>query len=290
LITGQGGDDLLDMMPFHLADLIRGGRLVAAWKEACAWARARGSTPWRIIQLCGLPDVVSSFRHGSLARRLLPQRQRTLKNLSEWAIPAWIKPHFAERHALSARAAESDAQARHLGRSTRIRFALQGLQRRAGDPNRWLLAAPRGIALSHPFLDPRVIIFALGLQEQFRPDPYQVKPVLAAAMRGSLPEQIRTRRDKRSFNEIYYLGLSRNANGIKRFVESAPIDDLGIFDKATLIECIEEAALGVAESPRLRRLDTTLAAIAWLKMESDWQRRRIDWRHVVRVPCERSHQ
>jgi asparagine synthase (glutamine-hydrolysing) len=283
MITGQGGDDLLDMWPFHLADLIRRGRLTAAWSEASTWARARGSTPWRIIQLCAAPDLINAFRHSGFARRFLPQRQRTLKDLGEWGVPAWINADFVRRLALAERAAEADAQMRQTKVSARMMLMLQGIQRRVGDPTRWMQAAPRGIALSHPFLDPRVIGFALGLQERFRPDPSQVKPVLAAAMRGSLPELIRTRRDKRSFNEVYYLGISRNANAIKRMLESAPVDDLGVFDKEVLICSVEEAALGTRDPRTLSRLDAALSAIAWLTQERQ-RRDPVEWRYVVRVP------
>jgi asparagine synthase (glutamine-hydrolysing) len=272
------------MLPFHLADLIRRGRLAAAWAEACTWARARGSTPWRMIQLCAMPDLINGFRHSSLARRFLPQRRRTLKELGEWAVPAWINADFARRYALVERAAEADARMRQTAVSARLMLALQGIQRRVGDPTRWMQAAPRGIAFSHPFLDPRVIGLGLGLQERFRPDPYQVKPVLAAGMRGSLPEPIRTRRDKRSFNEIYYLGISRNAKAIKRMIESAPMDDLGVFDKAVLMSSVEEATLGARHPRALLRLDTALSAIAWLTQE---QRRPIEWWHVLRVPSGR---
>jgi asparagine synthase (glutamine-hydrolysing) len=130
-----------------------------------------------------------------------------------------------------------------------------------------------------------VVCFGLGLQERVRPEPDQVKPVLAAAMQDTLPDAIRLRRDKRSFNEVHYLGVSRNAAGLKRLVEDAAIDDFGIFDKAILLRSIEEAALGVVDPHGLYRLDTALAAIAWLTMEGTWQSRPIEWRHTVTATC-----
>jgi hypothetical protein len=182
---------------------------------------------------------------------------------------------------LSERAAEADARARQAAGSGRMSLVLGGLQRRVGSPQRWMLAAPRGIALSQPFLDPRVICFGLGLQERFRPEPDQVKPVLAAAMEGSLPEAIRLRRDKRSFNEIHYLGLGRNATGLRRLVEVAPIDDLGIFDREALLRSIDEAVFGNVDPRGLYRLDTALAAIAWLSVQAKWHNRPIEGRHTV---------
>jgi asparagine synthase (glutamine-hydrolysing) len=288
ILTGQGGDDMLDMLPYHLADLIRRGHFMAAWREACAWARGRGSTPWRILQLCAFPDLTNSFRHSRFARLVLPRRRRALRNLGDWAVPDWIDAAFAKRYALADRAADADAQARRMAPSPRMAMVLQGIQRRVGNPVCAMLAAPRGIAMSHPFLDPRVISFAIGFQERFRPDPYQVKPILAEAMRGSLPEPIRTRRDKRSFNETYYLGLSRNAKGLKRMVESASDDGFGMLNKSVLISGIEEAALGIGDARGLYRFDTALAAIVWLANEREWRQRPINWRHSVHVPTARA--
>jgi asparagine synthase (glutamine-hydrolysing) len=282
MITGQGADELLDMLPFHLADMILHGRLLSAWSEARAWARGRGSTPWRILQLCALPELGNRFRRSRLARSLLPKRSRSLDGMTDWAVPAWINEDFARRYRLAERAAEADARMRESS-TLRLALGIHGIQRRAGDPTRWMHAATRGIAFSHPFLDPRVVSLGLGLQEGFRPDPHQAKPVLAAAMRGSLPEPIRTRRDKRSFNEIYYLGLSRNVEAIKRMIEQAAVKDLDIFDTDAVMSSVEEAALGVQPPRVLIRLDTTLSAIAWLGQRRQQPMR---WRRTLRVPMQ----
>ena len=52
----------------------------------------------------------------------------------------------------------------------------------------------RGIILSHPFLDPRLVAFGLSLPREVRQEPGHTKPLLAEATRGILPEPIRTRR------------------------------------------------------------------------------------------------
>ena len=64
--------------------------------------------------------------------------------------------------------------------------------------------------LTHPFLDPRVFSLGLGTLSRVRPQPGAQKPILAAAMRGILPECILNRPGKGHFNEAYYMGLSRN--------------------------------------------------------------------------------
>jgi asparagine synthase (glutamine-hydrolysing) len=41
IMTGIGSDDIFNMQPFHLTELLRSGRLWSAWSEASRWARAR---------------------------------------------------------------------------------------------------------------------------------------------------------------------------------------------------------------------------------------------------------
>ncbi len=283
LLTGAGADDLLDIWPNYLADLLRRGRLAAAWGEACEWARARGSTPWRILRQFGLAHFFPAWRYGRLGRAFAPHRQRSLGELDDWDIPPWISQDFTRRYALAARANENASRVYREGHSTPSSLALHSIERRVGGPYRSALAAPKGIALSHPFLDPRLVCFGLGMQARLPPSPAEVKPVLAEAMRGVLPEHIRTRRDKRSFNEVYYLGLSRNLVGLREMILRAPIEDFGMIERDILIRCLEEAALGVVGSRRLQRLNLTLSLITWLSMQSAWQSRSSSPTDVFRV-------
>ena len=272
LLTGMGADDLLDMWPNHLADLLHRGRLIRAWNEAGEWAKARNSTPWRILRLFGLAHAFPSLRHG--LRELIPATvgRGRLRKLDDWSIAPWILPDFAQHYSLSARIGENISRLYRAGLTTPASLALHSIERRVGDRYRPVLAAPKGIALSHPFLDPRVVSFALGFQQRSILPTEQTKPVLVEAMRDVLPPNIRDRRDKRSFNEVYYLGLSRNRSSLEDMIKQAPIDDLGIIDKEILTGALEEAALGVAEPRKMQRLNLTLSLIAWLSSQTRWQR------------------
>jgi asparagine synthase (glutamine-hydrolysing) len=105
-------------------------------------------------------------------------------------------------------------------------------------------------------------------------------------MRGVLPEHIRTRRDKRSFNEVYYLGLSRNLVGLREMILQAPIEDFGMIEKDILIRCLEEAALGAVGPRRLQRLNLTLSLITWLSLQSVWQSRSISPTDAIVIPLQ----
>jgi asparagine synthase (glutamine-hydrolysing) len=143
---------------------------------------------------------------------------------------------------------------------------------RNGDGTRWYLAAPHGMVTTHPFLDPRVVCFALGAQTRCQTVFDHPKPMLAEAMRGMLPEMIRTRRRKGDFNEPYFLGLARNLLVLAGLIQQARIDDLGLFDKQSLLQCLNQAALGITTGmPALSRLQLTLVLLVWLQGQNAWQ-------------------
>ena len=230
-------------------------------------------SPWRVLYPFGIANLFPAWRHSLAGRMLVSGGQRRLSRQDDWSIPHWIYPSFARQYSLRARAVENAQRIYRRCTSTPLSIALHSVERRVGDVYRWTLAAPYGVSMSHPFLDPRVVCFSLGMQTRLSPCPGQVKPVLAEAMRDVLPENIRTRRDKRSFNQVYYLGLSRNLSRLRAMIISAPIDDLGMMDKGTLIRGLQEAALGVADPRKLQGLNLTLSLIRWLSMQAEWQAR-----------------
>jgi asparagine synthase (glutamine-hydrolysing) len=263
VLTGRGGDDLLVSEPSHIADLIRAGRLVSGWKEARRFALVRGSNAGRVFRRHGLRQVVP--RHAGRLRT-----QSDLRRLDDRLVPPWISPAFARRHDLHARARDGSRGSRPPGLPTPLALGLRQLEHRVGDPFRWALAAPLGLSLSHPFLDPRVVGLALGALTRLAPSPEPAKPLLAEAMRGVLPEAIRTRRSKRSFNEVYYLGLRHNLPRLEALVGEAPLEILGI-NGAALVRYTEDAAMGVADPRQSFGVDTALALLKWMSMQPDFR-------------------
>ena len=271
LLTGEGADDLLHVTPNHLADLVARGRFLAAWRSACDWARARGSNPWTMLRQHGLTSLPPLGRL-SLLERIFANHHREGAETNLSSVAPWVDEGFSRRHELESRAAENRIRASRLGKSTTASLALHSLERRTDEPERAILAAPGGVSLTHPFLDPRVLSFALGMHGRFREPTRQRKPVLAEAVRGVLPEPIRTRPRTGNFNEVLYSGFARNLDRLKLLVAEVP-DELGIFRKDVLVGCLEEAALGLLMPSRLRRLNETLSLMTWLSKRSIWENR-----------------
>jgi asparagine synthase (glutamine-hydrolysing) len=264
VMTGLGADEMLDMRPFHLTELLRSGRLQAAWREASRWARADNLNVWALLGPFGFANLQPAWMRMGLGNWLrggyAPWGRQT-----EWTIAPWIRPDFARRMGLRERGLANLRRDYYGCRPVGLSLTLSGIRQSCDDFSRWYLAAPNGMMLTHPFRDPRVLSLGVGIQSRVRPRPGARKPILVAAMRGILPECILNRPSKGDFDEIYYRGLSRNLRSLEALVEQAPVDELGILDKASLLDCLQRAALGNARDARaLSPLNGTLSLLLWL--------------------------
>jgi asparagine synthase (glutamine-hydrolysing) len=140
----------------------------------------------------------------------------------------------------------------------------------AGGWSAWYTAGPQGVHTARPFLDPRLIDFALRLPREIREVPGAAMPLLAGAMRGILPEPIRTRVHKRSFNDVFFLGLARHSRRLEALVRNADVD--AVVDKPLLLRCLREAAHGRGQLQGATRIATTLSLILWLERLPRWRR------------------
>lgn len=260
-MTGLGADEILECAPDHIADLLRTGRWLSAWRETCRWAQAWNRGAWSVLAPYGLlplaPALVCRGPWG-----LVRGRSTNLADLAWTSVPWWIRPTFAKQHGLAAR---GTAVVRRLyGKPTTRSLQLFSLEATAGDWARWYLAGPNGMNITHPFRDPRVVAFTLGLPLDIKATPGQRKPLLQAATRGILPEAIRTRRQKRGFDDIYGLGLGRNLTSLERLVRASPLQDMGILDHEQLIGGMRQAAAGIGDAHAREHIDRALGLIGWL--------------------------
>ncbi len=204
LLTGIGADEIHEMHPYYLSDLLRQGRFFRAWQEATKWAQAKDCNPWGFLQPFGIVPLIPVW-----LLELFGSQQHDL------SIAPWIRKDFADRYDLKSRAIENINKTYHLCDQTCLSVTLSTLASRPGDVLRWSVATPLGIAIAHPFLDSRVLALGLGIQKQIIPEPSKMKPVLAEAMRNLLPQKIANRKRKGHFNEVYYLGLAKNVQALE---------------------------------------------------------------------------
>lgn len=276
ILTGSGADEIHHLLPYFLADLLQQHHFRKAWKEVTKRARIHNSSPWSILMLFGIRPIISTWAAGTRWACLLGKKE------ADWSVPPWILPGFARRHALRNRAIENARKIYQQCQQTSLSVTLSSIMCRAGDVFRWSVAAPLGIANAHPFLDPRLLAFGLGMQSRILPDPEKMKPVLAEAMRGRLPDMIRYRQRKGHFNEVYYQGLARNLHSLETLIRQAPLE--GMIDKELMIQHLQEGSLAGVPPRGLQRLNYMLSLLKWLCMQQEWLHIRDEATHTFRIP------
>jgi asparagine synthase (glutamine-hydrolysing) len=262
ILTGHGADEIHYLLPYYLADMLRQHHFRKAWQEGTKWAKGRNCSPWSILLTFGFSPIVSTWAAGTRWTSFFPKKD------ADWSIPPWIMPDFARRYSLRSRASENARQIYRQCQQTSLSVTLNAIKSRVGDMFRWSAMAPLGIANAHPFLDPHLLSFGLGMQSRILPEPGKMKPVLAEAMRGILPDAIRSRQRKGHFNEVYYLGLARNLPHLETMIRQAPLE--GMIDKELLLQCLQEGSLAGVPPRRLQHADHMLSLLKWLCMQEEW--------------------
>jgi len=271
MLSGIGADEIADLLPFHIADLIGNRRWLAGWRESGRWAHHFSMDHWNVFRTFGLQPSISGTRLGSAAK-WLAGGGKSWQKLNEWSVAPWLRDNFSSQYQLPERIAQVLVPSGSSNHNQNVRSLLGMIRSRMGDNNRWIFGVPSGVHVAHPFLDTRVLRFGLSYQQHCRPEPGLKKPLITKAMGEDLPEAIRYRRSKGDFNEVMFLGLSRNLPTLLRLIEQSPLDQWGIVDKATLADCLQKAALGVANGMHgIQKMSITLALMKWQSQHLQWQ-------------------
>lgn len=189
LLDGQGADELLGgyhtFFGPHFAGLLVSGRWRALVREVRAVKRLHG------LGLLG----ASKFLANALLPELLRQPLRKLAGRSSCA-PCWFDD---DRFAVDAR----DPALIHGSKTTSVNQMARALLVDTSLPKllHWAdrNSMAHGVESRLPFLDFRLVEFAMGLPPEAKVWGGTTKRVLREAMHGVLPESIRTRMDKMGF-------------------------------------------------------------------------------------------
>jgi asparagine synthase (glutamine-hydrolysing) len=226
MLDGEGGDELFGFAPYLIADMLRAGRLLAAWRltrripevgiGADTRMRMRALRVYGVRRL--VPAAIKRRRPStaSAARSLLlPADATALAGLAERSSdrgldgPEWW----------SALAQELTDRDRALGVSSELR-------REAIDER---------IDRRHPFLfDLELLQTVLANPPQMQFDPLRDRALLRDALRGHIPEAVRTRHAKSFFTGLLPAGLAadgalladgpaREDSPVRAFVAAEPL-------------------------------------------------------------------
>jgi asparagine synthase (glutamine-hydrolysing) len=244
MLTGVWGNAFLEGSTAHLADALRGGRLVEAIRSARSDCAVLHDT-----------DLVSALFNGGV-RPLVPARIRgALSPLLRRAIvPKFVPAAFAGRVGLRDRLRVPQWVPRYPTFAQRGVYgsALSAWNVHAGEITE-RGAAMFGIEERHPFADRRLVEFCLALPEEQRWRGTTLKVVLREAMRGLLPESVRTKSEQPDLSFLHMEALA--AAGGERVFEKLRIAEQGWVDPGLARSMYKSAVtLLAAGDPRYAEL------------------------------------
>lgn len=263
LLTGEGGDDWLRGTHGHWPDLLQQMRLPTLFSEA---VRGQGHR---------LPGALRSMLGESAGAILSPRlRDRALRVHLDFSLdpPSWIRADWAKRTDLSDRWRQDALPVELPSYAQRQRYQVYWFSRRHINwDNVLAFVDSEGIELRHPLHDLRLTSFLMGAAGGMLMRGTTRKYLLRQAMRGVLPEEIRTRPDKANF-------VITILDAISERLREHPIEDhysvqMGWIDPTLLVEAHaqflawRDAGSHAADMPRspLNVLWFVLALDLWLE-------------------------
>ncbi|BBJ39371.1 hypothetical protein SSPO_020890 [Streptomyces antimycoticus] len=124
------------------------------------------------------------------------------------------------------------------------------------------IGAGFGVSFQAPFIDDRVLEAAMSIRPADRMAPGQVKPVLAAAMRGIAPDDLLARQSKADASPELYIGLRRHRRRLTELFEDSRLAHLGLVDVDGIRTVLN--SLHIDTRP-LMPFELTLANELWLR-------------------------
>jgi asparagine synthase (glutamine-hydrolysing) len=263
-LIGVGGDELFGALPGHLWSLFRGHPL----KSIPVINRYRAVNRWALgSTVRGLADRTSFARSlattaGTLTTAAPGPSAAPLQWRGPVTMPPWVTPGAVEtaRDLLRQAAAAGpdpldDDRAQHQVVESLVL---------SGGALRQLASAFGGLGVEWdaPFLDDRVIDVALSVRVEDRIAAGRYKPVLTAAMHGTVPDVILDRRSKGEYSAEAFEGLRRNRQALLGLCDDLHLERLGLVDARALRDALDR--LG-PEARHVNPLENTLACEAWLR-------------------------
>ncbi len=199
LLDGEGGDELFGLSPYLLADRIMRGQVRAA---ADLVRRMPGSRPdlprsavWPFMREFGFKGVVPRGLHRA-------RRGRNTLITPEWLLPATRAVYVDNDVAADWKQLPGPRWWAYL-----VDVVTRGMGAAMCHDHVRRRAAVVGIDARHPLVDVDVVEYVLGLPPEAAFDTRHSRPLVREAMAGLLPDSVRLRAGKSSFDEIFHYSL-----------------------------------------------------------------------------------
>jgi asparagine synthase (glutamine-hydrolysing) len=229
-LSGHGADELFGRLPGYLHRLLRRRPRIAVrhlrgYKALNRWPlrgtlaeliRADSVRDWWRGQADSLTDPAPAPRHPPLGWGLMPLRAPV------WVTDAAVDAARSELRKTADMARPFAADRGQHQFLVALRATAPAYRQVAG------LFGQAGIRLHQPYLDDRVVEAALTVHVHERCTPWEYKPLLAAAMRDVLPERVRARTTKGSFDEDLRVGFSHSLDELLQLFADSELAKAGL--------------------------------------------------------------
>jgi asparagine synthase (glutamine-hydrolysing) len=251
LLSGQGSDHYLSGNWSFVADLLAAGHARTALAELTRFSVAARQSFWTGLSRHGVHPFLPTWMKLRGAR---PHEQ----------LPGWLDPGFVRRMRLAERLPMVRQYAAPRGGSFFAHEVAMEVTAIHGTLERGPFQD--GIEMRYPFLHRPLVEHSLGLPPAMRIRPAGGKHVLREAMRGILPEEVRTRRGKGGINARFLWALGREKPRLDALLRDPEIARRGWVRPGALREATERARQGEVRS--LTFLLCSLALETWLAVRS----------------------
>ncbi len=262
MLDGFGGDDLLAAGFHHLTDLARGGKVLALARQLrydAAYSGAR--SPASLFFAYCLRPLVPRPLKTALRPLLRPFRGD--------AIPDWVDGAVLSRYGGLERLRPVAPRPRFPTHSQQgiVDLLYDGWNTNIALDVIGRFTARFGVELRYPFLDRRLVEFLLAIPDEQRWRGQWPKAVLRRAMKGILPESVRTRKGKADFTPALRLELvERQGRTVEDLIRTSRLAALGLVKADRLERMFEECrALGIRNGMLATR-ESALFKFAWLEL------------------------
>jgi len=248
LLSGIGAEAVVMgkvATPIHLAGLLQRLELRKLWKELHKWQPSLQIPTINVLLDYCLDPLVhpNKVEYGSI----------------RYSIPDWVERDFAQKEDLTERCMRGHRSRRF--RNPADQWQYEKLGRISAFLYRGYLE--KFCPIRYPFLYRPLLEFVMAVpwEEKFRPG--EMKSLLVRAMKGILPETVRTRTQNTSTGHAAYLGLRREWPRIEAMTNKTILSELGIVNPKKFRNAVELARSGHAADFHV--LVSTLALEAWLQ-------------------------
>jgi asparagine synthase (glutamine-hydrolysing) len=213
LLDGEGGDELFGLSPYLLADRVRHGRLRAAFTLG---RRLPGGRPdlarshvWPFVREFGLRGALPAGFHRGARHVMRAERY----------VPPWLGPELRAAFLDS----DTTGEWKRLSGPRWWAYLVAACTRGLGAPITYDHVRRRnalaGLEPRHPLVDVDVVELVLGFPPELAFDTRHSRPLLRAAMRGWVPDELRLRPTKSTFDAVFHEALVADLELVRALLE-----------------------------------------------------------------------